>query len=91
MSDADTHALIGNLQRSNRFWKKLALGLLAALGLTILLLSTSAAVLSIRIVQQRRQAEAAEVEAQRQFQESRKALEGAWREADKLQQKGRRP
>jgi hypothetical protein len=43
MSDADTRALIENLQRSNRFWKRLALGLLAALGLTIMLSAFSAA------------------------------------------------
>jgi hypothetical protein len=52
----------------------LALGFLAALGLTILVLTTSATVVSIQVVQQRRQAEAAEVEAQRRFKERRGRL-----------------
>jgi hypothetical protein len=98
MSDADTHALIEDLQRSNRFWKRLALGLLAALGLTILILTTSATVLSIQVERQRRQAEAAEAEARmqaekalRQEQDARKAVAETVKELDKLQQKGRQP
>jgi hypothetical protein len=98
MSVADTNALIERLQRSNRRWKWLALSLLATLGLAILLSATSAAVLSIQAAQQRRQAEAAEVEARmqaekalRQEQNARKAVEETLKELDKLQQKGRQP
>jgi hypothetical protein len=98
MSDADNRALIENLQRSNRFWKRLALSLMAALGLTILILTTSAAVSSVRAEQARRQAEDAAAEARMQAEdalqrehEARKAVEEALKEAAKLQQKSRRP
>jgi len=64
MSDANTRALIEDLQRSNRFWKRLALGLLAALGLAIVFLTLSAAV-------QMRRAQAAAVEARMQAEEAR--------------------
>jgi hypothetical protein len=98
MSDTDTRALIENLRRSNRFWKRLALGLLAALGLTILLLTISATVLSISVVQQMRRARAAEVEARkqaeealRQEQEARDRIEQARKAVDVFQRKGRQP
>jgi hypothetical protein len=98
MSDADTHALIENLQRSNRLWKRLALGLLTALGLTILLLIFSATVLSIQAEQQMRRAQAAEVEARmqaeealRQEQEARERFEQARKAVDEFQRKGRQP
>jgi hypothetical protein len=39
--------LIERMQKSERRWKRLALGLLAALGLTILVLTTSATWLSV--------------------------------------------
>jgi uncharacterized membrane protein len=98
MSDADTHALIENLQQSNRFWKRLALGLLTAFGLTILLLILSATVLSLQVVQQMRRARAAEVEARmqaeealRQEQEARERFEQARKAVDEFQRKGRQP
>ena len=43
MPDLETTALIERLQQSNRRWKRLALSLLAALGLAFVLLTTSAA------------------------------------------------
>ena len=91
MSDADTHALIEDLQRSNRLWKRLALGLLAAFGLAILLLAVSAAV-------QMRRAHEAEVEARMQAeearqreQEARERLEKERKAQDDAQREGNRP
>jgi hypothetical protein len=98
MSDADTRALIENLQRSNRLWKRLALGLLVALGLAIVLLAVSATVLSISVVQQQRRAREAEVEARmqaekalRQEQEAKKRFEDARKAVDEFQRKGQQP
>jgi hypothetical protein len=91
MSDADTRALIEDLQRSNRLWKRLALGLLAALGLAILLSSFSAAV-------QVRRAHEAEVEARMQAeqarqreQEGKKRFEDARKAVDEFQKKIQQP
>jgi flagellar biosynthesis/type III secretory pathway M-ring protein FliF/YscJ len=91
MSDADTRALIEDLQRSNRLWKRLALGLLAALGVAILLFTVSAAV-------QMRRAQAAELdarmqaeEAHRQEQEAKKRFEEARKAVDEFQRKGQQP
>jgi hypothetical protein len=91
MSDADTRALIEDLQRSNRLWKWLALGLLAALGLAILLLTASAAV-------QVRRAHEAEVEARMQAeeahqreQEARERLEKERKAQGDAQREGNRP
>ena len=91
MSDADTRALIENLQRSNRFWKRLALGLLAALGLTIMLSAFSAA-------QRVRRAHEAEVEARMQAeqarqreQEGKKRFEDARKAVDEFQKKIQQP
>jgi hypothetical protein len=98
MSDADTRALIEDLQRSNRLWKRLALGLLAALGLSILLLAVSATVLSVFVAQQMQRARAAEVdarmqaeEAHRQEQEAKKRFEDARKAVDEFQRKGQQP
>ena len=98
MSDADTRALIEDLQRSNRLWKRLALGLLAALGLAILLVTISATVLSVFVAQQMQRARAAEVdarmqaeEAHRQEQEAKKRFEDARKAVDEFQRKGRQP
>src|SRR6516162_9364148 len=98
MSDADTHALIEDLQRSNRFWKRLALGLLAALGLSILLLAVSATVLSVFVAQQMQRARAAEVdarmqaeEAHRQEQEAKKRFEEARNVVDQFQKNIQQP
>jgi flagellar biosynthesis/type III secretory pathway M-ring protein FliF/YscJ len=83
--------LIEDLRRSNRFWKRLALGLLAALGLAILFLTVSAAV-------QMRRAQAAELDARmqadqahRQEQEARERFEEARKVVDEFQRKGRQP
>ena len=91
MSDADTRALIEDLQRSNRLWKRLALGLLASLGLAILILATSAAV-------QVRRAHEAEVEARMQAeearqreQEARERLEKERKAQDDARREGNRP
>jgi hypothetical protein len=91
MSDADTRALIEDLQRSNRLWKRLALGLMATLGLAILILTTSAAV-------QMRRAQEAEVEARMQAEEARqreqegkKRFEDARKAVDEFQRKGLQP
>jgi hypothetical protein len=91
MSDADTRALIEDLRRSNRLWKRLALGLLAALGLAIMFLTASAAV-------QMRRAQEAEVEARmqaeeahRREQEAKKRFEDARKAVDEFQRKGRQP
>ena len=98
MSDADTRALIENLQRSNRLWKRLALGLLAALGLAILLLTLSATVLSVFVAQQMQRARAAEVdarmqaeEAHRQEQEAKKRFEEARNVVDQFQKNIQQP
>ena len=98
MSDADTHALIEDLQRSNRLWKRLALGLLAALGLAILLVTISATVLSVFVAQQMQRARAAEVdarmqaeEAHRQEQEAKKRFEEARNVVDQFQKNIQQP
>jgi hypothetical protein len=98
MSDADPHALIEDLQRSNRFWKRLALGLLAALGLTGLLLILSATGLSIQAEQQMRRAQEAEAEARMQTekalgqeQEARDRFEQARKAVDVFQREGWQP
>jgi hypothetical protein len=91
MSDADARALIEDLQRSNRLWKRLALGLLAALGMAIVFLTVSAAV-------QSRRAHEAEVEARMQAEEARQKeqeaierLERARQVVDEVQREGNRP
>jgi flagellar biosynthesis/type III secretory pathway M-ring protein FliF/YscJ len=91
MSDADTRALIEDLQRSNRLWKQLALGLLASLGLAVVFLTASAAV-------QMRRAQAAELdarmqaeEAHRQEQEAKKRFEDARKAVDEFQKKIQQP
>jgi hypothetical protein len=91
MSDANTRALIEDLQRSNRFWKRLALGLLAALGLAIMLSAFSAA-------QRERRAQEAEVEARMQAeaarqkeQEAIERLERARQVVDQFQKKIQQP
>jgi hypothetical protein len=98
MSDADTRALIEDLQRSNRLWKRLALGLLVALGLAILLLAVTATVLSVSAAQQMRRAHEAELdarmqaeEAHRREQEAKKRFEDARKAVDEFQQKARQP
>jgi hypothetical protein len=68
MPDLETTALIERLQQSNRRWKRLALSLLAALGLAFLLLTTSTVVLRVRAAQQARQAETAAKQAHQQQQ-----------------------
>jgi hypothetical protein len=91
MSDADTRALIEDLQRSNRLWKRLALGLLAALGLAIVFLTVSAAVQSRRAheaeVEARMQAE----EARQREQEARERLEKERKAVDRAPRDGNRP
>ena len=77
MPDLDTNALIERLQKSNRRWKRLALSLLAALGLGLVLLTTSVVVLRGRAEQQARQAQAAEQQARQQAEEARKQAEEA--------------
>jgi hypothetical protein len=72
MPDMETTALIERLQRSKRRWKWLALSLLAAFGLTLVLLTTS---LWVRAERQARQAEAAAKEARQQEQDARKLSE----------------
>jgi hypothetical protein len=75
MPDIETTALIERLQQSNRRWKRLALGLLATLGLALVLLTTSATVLWVRAERQARQAEAAAKQARQQEEDARKLLE----------------
>ena len=87
MPDLETTALIERLQQSNRRWKRLALSLLAALGLALVLLTTSAVVLWVRAERQARQAEAAE----KQEQEAMKRAEEALKAVDELQHQGRHP
>jgi hypothetical protein len=98
MSEADTNALIEKLQRSNRFWRRLALGLLAGFGLTILLLTISATVASMRAEQQMQRAQAAEAEARaraeearQQEQDARQQLERARKAVERFPQDGRQP
>jgi hypothetical protein len=69
MPDLDTTALIERLQKSNRRWKRLALSLLAALGLAVVLLTTSVVVLGFRVEQERQRAQAAEAEARKQSED----------------------
>ena len=87
MPDLETTALIERLQQSNRRWKRLSLSLLAALGLALVLLTTSAVVLWVRAERQARQAEAAE----KQEQEAMKRAEEALKAVDELQHQGRHP
>jgi hypothetical protein len=84
MPDFEMTDLIERLQQSNRRWRRLALGLLAALGLAVLLLMSSATVLLVRVERERRQAEAAAEQARQQQQKAREAVE-------EFQQKGRQP
>ena len=91
MSDADTRALIEDLQRSNRFWKRLALGLLAALGLAILLSSFSAAVQVRRAHEAELDARMQAEEAHRREQEAKQRFEDARKAVDEFQRKGRQP
>jgi hypothetical protein len=98
MFDADRDALIEQLQKSNRRWKRLALGLLTALGLTILILTTSATWLAVQIERERQQAlaaqeqvRAAEEQARQQSQEARERFEQARKALDEFQQKVRQP
>jgi hypothetical protein len=90
MSEADTNALIERLQRSNRRWKRLALSLLATLGLAILLVTTSTVVFWVRVEQQREQARAAEEQARKQAEDNleraRRAVDEALKKADKVRQ-----
>jgi hypothetical protein len=91
MSDADTRGLIEDLQRSKRLWKRLALGLLAALGLAILLSAFSAAASARRAheaeVEARMQAE----EALQREQEGKKRFEDARKAVEEFQRKGQQP
>jgi hypothetical protein len=89
MSDADTNALIEQLQRSNRRWKLLALSLLATLGLAVLLVTTSTVVLLVRVEQQREQARAAEEQARKQAEDALERAKRAVDEAMKKADKGR--
>ena len=91
MPDLEMTALIERLQRSNRRWKRLALSLLAALGLALVLLTTSAVVLWVRAERQARLAEAAERQVRQQEQEARKRAEEALKAVDELQHQGRHP
>jgi hypothetical protein len=97
MPDVDTTALIEHLQKSNRRWKRLALSLLAALGLALVLLTTSTVVLWVRAERQARQVEAAERQARQQAEEARKQFqEAAYQRAlmqavDEFQHQGRHP
>jgi flagellar biosynthesis/type III secretory pathway M-ring protein FliF/YscJ len=100
MSDLDMPALIQQLQKSNRRWKRLAISLLAVIGLALPLLATSVVVLKVRAEREARAAldaaeqarqqaqEAAEKarqqELQKRFDEQRKAV-------DEFQNKGRNP
>ena len=91
MPDLETTALIERLQQSNRRWKRLSLSLLAALGLALVLLTTSAVVLWVRAERQARLAEAAERQVRQQEQEARKRAEEALKAVDELQHQGRHP
>jgi hypothetical protein len=91
MPDLDTTALIERLQQSNRRWKRLALSLLAALGLAVVLLTTSAVVLRTRAEQQAWQARAAEEQARQQAEEARKRSQEAMQAADEFRHQGRHP
>jgi hypothetical protein len=86
MADGETGELIENLKRSNRFWKRLAVGLLAALGLSILLLATSIAIQTMRA----QRAEAAAMDLLRE-QAAKHQLDRAKNGQDKLQQPGTHP
>ena len=65
MSDTPTSELIDNLRRSVRFWKALALTLLAGLGLMMVLGIGTVTVLTLRATQQAQAARDAELEARR--------------------------
>jgi hypothetical protein len=91
MPDLETTALIERLQQSNRRWRRLALSLLAALGLALGLLTTSTVVLWVRAERQARQAEAAERQARQQQQEARKRAEEAMQAEDEFQHQDRHP
>ena len=87
MPDVDTTALIERLQRSNRRWKRLALSLLAALGLAVALLPISVVVLWVRAHEARMQAllqlekaKAAE-QARQQAEEAKKRAQEAYQRA----------
>jgi hypothetical protein len=77
MSEAETRALIEQLRRSNRRWRRLALGLLAALGVAVPPLTTSTVVSWLRAAEATRRTEAAEELAEENLQEALRQAEQA--------------
>ena len=66
MSDAPTQELIDNLRRSMRFWKALAITLLASLGVAVVLGFGTVTLLTLRARQQAMAAERAAMDARDQ-------------------------
>ena len=91
MPDLDTTALIERLQKSNRRWKRLALSLLAAIGLALVVLTTSTVVLRARAEQQAQQALAAERQARQQAEEAKKRAQEAMQALEEIRHQGRHP
>lgn len=98
MSVSDMTALIQQLQQSNRRWRRLAISLLAVIGLTLPLLTISVVVLRVRAERQAREAHVAAEEARyqaeqarRQEEQARKRLKEAREAVDELKQKGPNP
>jgi hypothetical protein len=71
MSESDMTALIQKLQKSNRRWRRLAISLLVIIGLTLPLLTISAAVLRVQAERQARDAQIAAEQARDQAEQAR--------------------
>jgi type VI protein secretion system component VasK len=100
MSDLEMPALIQQLQKSNRRWRRLAISLLALIGLALPLLATSVVTLYVRSERQARQAQAAAEEARQQAheaadqarqQELQKRFNEARKAVEEFMNKGRNP
>lgn len=91
MSNSEMTALIQQLKKSNRRWRRLALSLLTALGVALLLFTTSVAALQVRAERQARVAREAEQQALQQEELAKKRFEEAKGNVDAPQHKGRNP
>ena len=95
MSNSEMTSLIERLQKSNRRWKRLALSLLAPLGVGLLLLTTSVALLRARAELQARAALEQARQAEEQFRQEREQAKQRIKEAkgnvDAPQNKGQNP
>jgi hypothetical protein len=75
MSDSDMTALVQQLQKSNRRWRRLAISLLVIIGLTLPLVTIAAAVLRVQAERHAREAQIAAEQARDQAEQARRQEE----------------